>query len=326
MSVHLGRSKFDVDYGLGDVTINCDSLGLLSEGELTHRIVKVFESPGYQAPRLPAVATELLALSSRADVQITQVEALLERDAMLAGEVLSICRSAAYDRGGTISSLRDALVRIGLKKIREIVMQAAMSARVFRSKAYKGSMEMLQEHCRVTAHLARLVSRETQVDEDQAFLCGLLHDVGIAGILIVLGETKRGQEPPNLDALWPAIHGAHSIAGSRMVGFWNLPEDIGRAVLAHHSVILGGADHPLGAVVCVAERLALELNRGFVPPKSAPGPASSFTMMAHGDKSPIDQSSDVTLERARRVLGIDHAGCDRIRESARSWLTKSNGA
>lgn len=325
MSVYQGRSKFDADYGLGDVTIDCESLGIVGEEELTQRIVQVFESPGYQPPRLPAVATELLALSNRPDVEFRQIEALLERDAMLAGEILSICRSAAYDRGGTISSLRDALVRVGLKKLREIVMQAAMSARVFRSKAYKGCMEVLQEHSRVTAHIARLVSAKTDVDDEQAFLAGLLHDVGIAGILIVLGDTKRGQEPPDLDALWPAIHGAHAIAGARMVGFWSLPESIGMAVGVHHTVVLGGKDHPLAAIICLAERMSADLQKGFVPPQSPKGAASPYAELADVDSTSIDQTSDLTIDRACRALGFDRATYEELRTAALAW-GKTQGA
>ena len=322
MSVHLGRSKFDADYGLGAVTIDCSSLGLVGEEELTQRIVEVFESPGYQPPRLPAVATELLALSNRQDVEISQIEALLERDPMLAGEVLSVCRTAAYDRGGTVSSLRDALVRIGLKKLREIVMQAAMSARVFRSSAYKSCMEVVQEHSRVTAHIARLVSEKTSVDEEQAFLAGLLHDVGIAGILIVLGDTKRGQQPPDLDALWPAIHGAHGIAGARMVGFWSLPEDVGIAVALHHSVLRGGVDHPLAAVICLAERISADLKKDFVPPKSAGAAKTQYGALADVDNTSIDRSSDITVDRACRALGFDRAAYEGLRTAALAWATR----
>jgi hypothetical protein len=191
--------------------IDCGALGIV-DGELTQRIA------GLRVARLSRRCPRCdgLALSNRSDVAFGQVEAP-SSDAMLAGEVVSVCWSAAYNRGADITSLHEALVRIGLSKLRGIVMQAAMSARVFRSKAYKACMEVLQEHCRVTAHLARLVSEQTSVDDERAFLCGLLHDVGIAGILTVLGDTKRGQEPPSLSNLWPAIDGAHTIAGSRMV-------------------------------------------------------------------------------------------------------------
>lgn len=319
MSIYSKRSNSDLEYGLGGVTIDCDSLGIVGEEDLTQRIVQVFEAPGYRPPRLPAVATQLLELSNRPNVEISQIEALLERDAMLAGEILSLCRSAAYDRGSTISDLREALVRIGMTKLREVVMQAAMSARVFRSNAYKGCMEVLQEHSRVTAHLARFIAKKTQVDGGQAFLAGLLHDVGIAGILIVLGDTKRGQAPPDLDALWPAIHGAHAIAGARMIGYWNLPEAIGLAVGVHHSLVFGGKDHPLAAVICLAERMSADLHKGFVPPPSSKGGHAEFAELASVANTSIDQTSDFTIDRACRAVGFDRETYEDLRTSALTW-------
>ena len=43
--------------------------------------------------------------------------------------------------------------------------------------------------------------------------CVEVHDVGVAGTLIVLGETPRGQQPPALGVLWPAIDRAHEEVG-----------------------------------------------------------------------------------------------------------------
>ena len=326
MSSYLGRTKNDADYGLGNVTINCDSLGLITEGELTQRIVEVFEAPGYVPPRLPAVATELLALSNKPDVDFDQLEALLERDATLAGEVLSLCKSAAYDRGGQISNLRDALVRIGLAKLGEVVMQAAMSARVFRSKGYKACMEALQEHCRATAHLARFVSQHTALADDRAFLCGLMHDVGIAGILIVLGDAQRGEQPPELATLWPAIHNAHPLAGARMIELWELPDEIKLAVSAHHHVCVEGFDHPLAAVVCLAETLAMEVGMAFVPPTSEDSGKPGLVEATLIESCRIDEQDASTIERAKKALQLGASEYEQIRTAARNWAENHNAS
>lgn len=323
MTGYLGRSQTDADYGLGDVTIDCDSLVLVDEAELTQRIIDAFEAPGYQPPRLPAVATELLALSNKPDVDFDEIEALLERDATLAGEILSLCKSAAYDRGGQINTLRDALIRIGLSKLGEVVMQAAMSARVFRSSGYKSCMEALQEHCRVVAHLGRVVGHHTAHADDRAFLAGLMHDVGIAGILTVLGDAKRGEKPPDLATLWPAIHNAHPIAGARMTELWELPQDVQMAVSAHHNVCIEGFDHPLAAAVCLAEALAADLGMGFVPPVE---PGSNQTIEAALVESiVIDVSNTQTIERAKKALEITETGFAQLQVAAERWAERERG-
>ena len=78
-----------------------------------------------------------------------------------------------------------------------------------------------------------MVSQQTPMADEQAFLCGLLHDVGIAGILLVLGDVGRGEKPPDLTALWPSIDSVHAKAGARMVELWGLPAEM--------AMVVGGA-------------------------------------------------------------------------------------
>lgn len=312
MSRYLGRKPTDSDYGQGDLhTIDCAQLGALDEGELTGRLVQAFRSEGYRPPRLPAVAMELLSLSQKPEVGFDQLESLLERDAVLAGEVLSAGRSAHYGGRRPVDSLHEALVRLGLNGIREVVMQAAMSMRVFRSTTYRDCMERLRDHCRATAHLSRLVSRYSSVAEERAFLCGLLHDVGIAGILLVLGDaTQPNRSAPELELVWPAIDAVHAEAGARMVELWGLPVEISLAVGAHHRVTIEGADHPLAATACIAEAIAGEVGLALVPQEQAE---------ESGERWVVDLSDSPTIERALRALSIADTTLELIRNDATAW-------
>lgn len=310
-----GRRRSDADYGLGEHTLDMSELSLLGEAELTERLVNAFESPGYKPPRLPAVATELLALSQNPDVEFKEIETLLERDAMLAGEILSLARSAFYSRSRQVDSMRAALVLLGLRKLQQIVLQAAMDLRVFRSDSYSTSMERLRLHAQATAHISRILSMYTSMSEEQAFLCGLLHDVGIAGVLLVLGDVERGQEAPELSLLWPAIDGAHAKAGARMVELWGLPPEYAMIVGAHHQVLIEGFPHPLAATVCLAEQLSGELGLALKPGEGGQGPEDPSLAR----QGLIDGSDPLTLERAREALDLSDQVLDLVRKDAKEW-------
>lgn len=322
MSEHLGRKKTDADYGLGEHTLDMSELSLVSAEELTRRLVGAFESPNYSPPRLPSVATELLSLSQNPDVEFSEIEALLERDAMLAGEILSLARSAFYSRARQVDSMRAALVLIGLTKLQQVVLQAAMDLRVFRSDAYAGPMERLRHHARATAHLSRIISMYTPMAEEQAFLCGLLHDVGIAGILLVLGDAGRGQQPPDLTAIWPAIDGAHAKAGTRMVELWGLPAEYAMVVGAHHQVLIEGYPHPLAATVCLAEELSKELDFALAPKPGSAAKADGGLLTAGN----IDSSTPATLDTAREALGLTDQVLELIRKDAEQWAASDRTA
>ena len=288
----------------------------LSTDEVTERLLVIFKSSSYRPPRLPSVATELLALSHDPEVSFEKFESLLERDALLAGEVLGIARSAYYARGREVTSLRQALIRLGLKPLHNIVMMAAMNLRVFRCKAYGSYMARLQKHAHASAQLARMVAHYTPFPEEHVFLCGLLHDVGIAGILLALADVPRGRKPPPAEELWDAIGSAHAVAGARMIEMWNLPEDVKLAVEAHHDIGLSGFDHPVAATVCVADALAAELDMGLVPAAAA---AAYRGRPGSDAPPPLDANSPEMLGRAQQALGLSDRQMEAVREEATEW-------
>ena len=313
-----GRSRTDADYGMGEYEFDADSLGLIDEDELTERLSATFASDSYRPPRMPAVAMEIMALASDPDVHFNRIEKLLEQDAVLAGEVLSMARSAemAGRASANIDSLRGALVRVGMSRLRDVVLGAAMNMRVFRCKSYQGVMERLRYHCRATAYLARLVSRYTAIDENRAFMAGLMHDVGIAGILLVLGEQPRGKKPPELTLLWPAIERAHTRAGARMVELWQLPEEVSQAVDAHHRVLIEGEGHPLAAIVCIAESMSDEFNLGLVPEQPDDKTAAALKSSGLLQHSALDKNDEMVQWRACEALGIERSTLDLVRKDA----------
>jgi HD-like signal output (HDOD) protein len=113
-----------------------------------------------------------------------------------------------------------------------------------------------------TAHLARAVCKYTAFAHDYAFTCGLLHDVGIAAVLLLLGDTRRGAEPPELAHVWPALFNVHQRASGWLCTRWKLPPDVVAVVSNHHDFTIEGRVHPLAAAVALAEALATRLGHG----------------------------------------------------------------
>ncbi|MDQ7086324.1 MAG: HDOD domain-containing protein [Acidobacteriota bacterium] len=153
--------------------------------------------------------------------------------------------------------------------------------------------------------------------EEQAFLCGLLHDVGFAGILLVLGDAGRDRQAPDLTAIWPAIDGAHAKAGARMVELWGLPAEYAMVVGAHHQVQIEGYPHPLAATVCLAEDLSRDLHFALAPQPGS-GAKDDSGLLAHAT---IDSSSPATLDTARQALGLTEQVWELIRKDAEAWAT-----
>lgn len=241
---------------------------------LVERLRTAFRSKAYEPPLLPASATELLALSRKPNVAYAEMVALMEKDPLIAGKVLRIAQSAAYSRQGVIQSLSQAAVRLGVETLTQIFLEVSMTMKVFRAPAYDAPMTALRKHSVATAHVARLVCRHTSIFDDYAFLCGLLHDVGVAACLIVLSERGREEPPIPFEVAWPAIVEVHEEASKQLTTHWNLPPDVRLVVGMHHIPVVSGVVHPVGAAVSIAEYIVSEaggdsLGEGIAPPVRA---------------------------------------------------------
>lgn len=235
------------------------------------RLLNLLQSPDYTPPQLPSTAMQLLELSRQDTVQPGAMVALLERDPMLAAELLKLAQSSMYGGSFSVRTLDEAIVRLGLRRTAELFLHAALEARVFRAAGYQKRMDELRRHSVAVAHLARLVGREAGVTDQSAFICGLLHDVGIAASLIALVETcPPGEAVPPFDEVWPDIKLVHEQAGGVLASTWHFPSEVTFVIERHHSFLVDGQIHPLSAVVCMADWVASELGFGFaeeLPPK-----------------------------------------------------------
>jgi len=317
-----GKQKGQEGYGEGRAAIAEGDDVLLDEDAMVAQLLACLEAPNYRPPTLPVVAVELMSLSQRPDVAIKDVVELLERDSLIAGRVLKVACSAAYSNAVKITSLREATMRLGLLTIRDLVMEITMNLRVFKSPDYSDTMELLRRHATATARLCRIVSKYTAIEAEFSFMAGLLHDVGIAGTLLAVSETKeRRKAPPDLISIWPAVDRVHQRAGELMATHWALPPDIRFALSAHHQVLIQGHAHPLAATVAIANELASELGAGVIPkpndsPKGIRGDERDY-LRAH---TAVDRTPAPTLAHARKALGIEEATLSLIREEGQRMM------
>jgi len=238
--------------------------------ELEDFILETFDSPGYRPPELPKVAMEMMELSHKVEVPVERIAAVLQRDAVLAARVLQRARSVFYAGTAKIETLEAALVRLGTVALRNLVLESAVHSKVFRSKEFEKPMERLRCHTIAVAHLSRLIGARAKLGAETAYLCGLMHDVGIAGALLVVAPAYSSIDPA---VLWPALGMVHDRVGAALVQLWGLPEEVANVVAVLHKVddaqTTQKTTQPLVAVLRIAEGAAIGVGASLFPPSSA---------------------------------------------------------
>ena len=224
------------------------ALAGLSRVRKEHLLEKVNRLPVF-----PAVALKVLELASEPDSSFSQMETLASSDQVLAGQILRAANSSLYSASGGISTIRQALSFIGLEASRRV-----LTAAVFQPLFASASLHGLWKHSLEISQLAeRLAGLAGRVPADQAFLAGLVHDVGRLALQKsaredVIAYTRlleKGCEPVFAEAVLCGFD--HGAAGGDILRLWSFPENLTQAVHNHHQP--EHADSELAAILYLAE-------------------------------------------------------------------------
>jgi HD-like signal output (HDOD) protein len=200
-------------------------------------------------PSLSPILGQLIATLGREDASVADVAAIIRQDPVIAARVLRSANSAAYAGRSPISSIREALLRLGLVRVRRLALVASLYDAV-PVRGTRVAREVFWQHSLAVAHGCEIVVREApgipdDADPEGAFLSGLLHDLG----LLVLeshypkeaAAVKRhadGEGVPLFDAELAVLNTDHGELGALLAGHWSMPEVITAAIRAHHRLEL----------------------------------------------------------------------------------------
>jgi len=267
---------------------------------LRAQLFRTFEDPTYKPPPLPTVALEIVALTSKPDINVEEVVRVLERDQMLAGAVMRLVGSPIHAGRGPVRSLNDAVMRLGIRTVRDSVFDVALRKSLFTvSGEYAEIMARIGRHGTATAYIARVVCRHARVTEDQAFLGALLHDVGFAALLLSVLRKKEAN-PPSLIELWPEIDALHEQASKSVTKLWGLSNELSLIVANHHHEHTGNSVR-VAAVVNIADYLSQRFDAHIL------GPVGE-----DGVRMPACAISETSVEDSRTLLGLREDAFDRV--------------
>lgn len=210
-----------------------------------------------ELPPFSPILNRLLASLANEEVSFVKLGDLIEKDPVMAGNLLHLVNSALYARRGSINSVRHALSLLGINKLRNAVLGMSITRMWNQVRTPPSwSMARFNMHSSAVAILSDLLAQRLNVDyAEGGFVAGLLHDVG--RLLIALGLTEEygrilqmhetGDKP--LLVCEMEITGlTHPELSAKALDVWNLPEPIQSAVRYHHEPASDPAANGPGAV------------------------------------------------------------------------------
>lgn len=189
-------------------------------------------------PRLPAAAADLVARLNDPETTADEVVKLVEKDPNLIGAVLKMSNSAHFHRGDKeVTNLKQAAVTVGFNGLRSMVINALMRPTInIRPIYYKLFGQQLWDHSEDCARACAAIAKRQGVDTFDAYLLGLIHDVGKIALFQMIVAAFRTMDPdirPRPYVFLKLILSSARHLSLRIAEEWELPEVHRRALHAH---------------------------------------------------------------------------------------------
>jgi putative nucleotidyltransferase with HDIG domain len=193
-------------------------------------LLQTLEGGRAALPLLPQVATQALELANNQESTVREFSELIMKDPPIAARFLATANSALYSRGQTIRSVHDAVARIGLAASRDLVFQVVYASTMAGMKHFQAEVQASFHKSVVCGVLCRIAAPMLGLDVSDAYLCGLLHDIGESRVYRILDE---GKQVPVAEEAAGLVRKHHPRAGAELAMRWALPDDIVQVCRRH---------------------------------------------------------------------------------------------
>jgi HD-like signal output (HDOD) protein len=193
-------------------------------------------------PAMPQTYGRLQAALAQPTVTAAEIADIVNVDAAIASKVLQIANSAFFRLPRPTARIKDAVTFLGFATIRNLVLSAEIASQ-WKTPAGLREWDLgrLQNHAEHAAMACRSLAGG-QVSADDAWLAGLLHDIGFWILieecpqeLAQALELSRGEGLPLFECERRIIGASHAEIGAYLLGLWGLPYPIVEAVALHHT-------------------------------------------------------------------------------------------
>lgn len=235
-------------------------------------------------PAFHPAGVKLLRVVQDKEANYDEMQRLIESDPSLTASVLRMANSALFGAPRVISTVRRALVMLGLRHIRSLVvmsctrqlMQEQLGAPKDEDLA-REALGVLWRHSLAVGLVARRLAehRRHGVEPDEAFVAGVLHDIGkivmivhfpVEYRMVLEGVAEGGQAFHPLERETFGFHHGH--VGYVLAQRWGFPQVLADVIRKHHRPAM---EAPLGSLVALANALCQRPGMSFegraVPPE-----------------------------------------------------------
>ncbi|MDD9969708.1 MAG: HDOD domain-containing protein [Myxococcales bacterium] len=202
-----------------------------------HKLARILmervQSKNLVLPMMPQVAVECMQQIGDQQATFSHLAKTLEKDPMLATQVLRVANNVAFASAEKARTLEQAVSRLGGRQLRTLLIELS-AHQVFQSRErrIRDAFNGIWEHSMAVALLSRAISKQVgKGDAELAHLAGLLHDLGkpMVGSMLLEAERQlsKREERFMTPGLWmKVVEDSHRDVGIAIVQAWKMPEEV----------------------------------------------------------------------------------------------------
>jgi putative nucleotidyltransferase with HDIG domain len=241
---------------------------------LDEAIVDLVSRDAVKVPPYPAVAMRVQDLVRRQDFGLDDLARLVQSDQALAADALRVANSAFYSRGTAVTTLTQAIARIGAQEVARLAVASGLGAHARAPGPLAALKRRVWLESLAAAGLCQELAKRRSLPVEEAFVCGLLHDFGkvitIACIEEIVARRGGRPEPWPLECWLEVVDRYHVELGLVLAARWELPPIVSDVISLHHAAVArlcAAADPRLVELVMAADEVVRLLeDRTWVSP------------------------------------------------------------
>ncbi len=205
--------------------------------------IKKIMSLADELPPMPHVAGKAIEILNNPDNSLQKLSEVLEQDPSLLAMIIKVSNSALYSTGQEITNLQTAVAKLGLTIIRSLVLTAATRTLFPEDNPRITDLSTpLWRHVKSCGIAARIIAKASNYpDPEEAFVGGLLHDIGKLAILLnypdeyaKIEQEMRHHATPSCISEQQLLGFNHADLGQMLTEKWHMPKALQTSIHYHH--------------------------------------------------------------------------------------------
>jgi HD-like signal output (HDOD) protein len=246
------RARVAIDQLTADTKAPTTALSV----ELDLAFVELVISGNVSIPPYPGVATELTNLVGSGDFGLRDLGDLIKTDQALSAEVLRHANSSIHGGGVQVTSLDQAIARVGARSLVGLALSVKLGSTACSSGPLMGLKHQIWRQSVASAMLCERLAERRGLDTGEAFMCGLLHDFGSVIATACIEELLADEQKALPAESWEDVVQRYHVELGRVVSEnWQLPESVNTAIIAHHRPELAGAHRKMTELVACSDQI-----------------------------------------------------------------------